>query len=89
MCQSLLAVETKRLETAVTQHLEHLGVFLAFFFEDQFALFVVVLVLAAAPVFASLVFTMLVERRRRADSGWGWLLHSYLSLILGHVECGL
>jgi hypothetical protein len=32
-----------------------LGVFLAFFFEGEFALFVVILVLAATTIFASLV----------------------------------
>lgn len=55
MCQSLFAVETECFQTAVTQHLEHLGIFLPFFFEGEFALFVVVLVFAATPVFTTLI----------------------------------
>jgi hypothetical protein len=31
--ESLLAVKAERFEAAVTEHLDHLGVFLAFFFE--------------------------------------------------------
>lgn len=54
MSQSLLAVETEGLETAVAEHLQHLGVFLTLFFECELALFIVVFVLAATPVFAAL-----------------------------------
>ncbi len=54
MCQSLLAIETECFEAAVTQHFKDLGVFLTFFLEGELAFFVVVLILAATPVFATL-----------------------------------
>jgi hypothetical protein len=49
------AVEALGLQTTVSEHLDDLGVFLAFLFEDEFALFVVVLVLTPTSVFTSLV----------------------------------
>ena len=49
------AVEALGFQTTVSEHLDDLGVFLAFFFEDEFALFVVVLVLTPTSVFTSLV----------------------------------
>ena len=52
--EALLAVEAERLEAAIAEHLEHLRVLLALFLERQLALFVVVFVLAATPVFTSL-----------------------------------
>jgi hypothetical protein len=61
MCQSFLAVKAKGLEPAVTEHLEDLGILLTFFFEGQFALFVVIFVLAAATIFASLEKWVSVE----------------------------
>jgi hypothetical protein len=57
MGEALLAVEAERFEAAVAEHLEDLGIFLAFFFEGQLALLVVVFVLATTPVFTSLVRT--------------------------------
>ena len=49
------AVEALGFQTTVSEHLDDLGVFLAFLFEDEFALFVVVLVLTPTSVFTSLV----------------------------------
>jgi hypothetical protein len=54
MCEAALAVEALGFEAAVSEHLDDLGVFLAFLLEDEFALLVVVLVLAAAPILAAL-----------------------------------
>jgi hypothetical protein len=56
--QSLFAIEAEGFESTVTQHLEHLGVFLTFFFEGEFALLVVVFVFASTPIFTTL------EKRR-------------------------
>jgi hypothetical protein len=50
VCQPLLAIEAESLETAVTQHLHDLGVFLSFLLERELTLFVVVLVLSPPPV---------------------------------------
>jgi hypothetical protein len=55
MREAARAVETLGFETAVTKHLHDLGVFLAFLFEDEFALFVVVFVLAPTSVLAALL----------------------------------
>ena len=52
--ETLFAIEAEGLETSVTQHLDDLGVFLAFLFEGQLAFFVVVLVLATTTVFTAL-----------------------------------
>jgi hypothetical protein len=49
------AVEALRFQAAVAQHLDDLGVLLAFFLEDELALFVVVLVLSTAPVLTTLL----------------------------------
>ena len=54
MCQPLLTVEAHCLETAVSQHLRHLGIFLTIFAEDELALVVVVLVLSTSPVLSTL-----------------------------------
>ena len=62
--EAFFAVEAEGFQAAVAQHFEHLGVFLPFFLEGQFALFVVVFVFAAASIFASLFFGRLV-------GGWG------------------
>jgi hypothetical protein len=69
MCQSLLAVEAEGFQTAVAKHFDDLGVFLTFFFEGQLALFVVVFVFAAAPVFASLGRKG-VSKGGRGERGW-------------------
>lgn len=52
--QPLLAVKALRLQPAVAQHLYYLCVFLAILLEDQLALVVVVLVLAATTILAAL-----------------------------------
>jgi hypothetical protein len=54
MCEAAGAVEALGFETAVSEHLDDLGVFLAFFFEDKLALFVVVFVLTTTSVLATL-----------------------------------
>lgn len=68
VCQSLLAVEAHGLETAVAQHLDDLRVFLTLLLEDQFALLVVVLVLAATAILTTLLglvsLLFFVERLR-------------------------
>lgn len=54
VCQTLLTVEAKSLQTAVTQHLHDLRILLAFLLEDEFALLVVVLVLTTSAVLTAL-----------------------------------
>jgi hypothetical protein len=87
MRQPLLAVETQRFESAVAQHLQHLGVFLPFFFEGELALFVVIFVLAATAVFTTLDKFVLVVWRAGKEDSVGERVCAYLSLVLGHVEC--
>jgi hypothetical protein len=58
MCEAARAVEALSFETAVAEHLDYLGVFLAFLFEDEFALLVVVFVLASASVLTALLFVL-------------------------------
>jgi hypothetical protein len=48
------AVEALGFQAAVTQHLDYLSVFLTLLFEDEFALFVVVLVLTPTSVLTTL-----------------------------------
>ena len=55
MREAACTVETLGFEASVSEHLDDLGVFLAFFFEDEFALFVVVFVLAPTSVLAALL----------------------------------
>jgi hypothetical protein len=54
MGEAARAVEALGFQAPVTQHLDDLGVFLALLFEDEFALFVVVLVLTPTSVLATL-----------------------------------
>ena len=53
--KTLLAIEALRLETAVTKHLDDLGILLAVFTEDELALVIVVLVLSTSPVLSTLL----------------------------------
>lgn len=48
------AIEALSLQAAISQHLQHLRILLALFFESKLALLVVVLVLAPASVLATL-----------------------------------
>ena len=52
--QSLLAIEALGFQTTVSKHLDHLGIFLAVFLEDELSFVIIVLVLATSPVFSSL-----------------------------------
>lgn len=52
--QTLLAIEAQGLQTAVTQHLHDLRIFLTFFLEGEFTLLVVVFVLATTSVLTTL-----------------------------------
>jgi hypothetical protein len=54
MGETASAVEALGFQTAVSEHLDYLGIFLTFLFEDEFTLFVVVLVLTPTSVFTSL-----------------------------------
>jgi len=58
MCKTTSAVETLGFQTSVSEHLDDLGVFLAFLLEDEFALFIVVLVLTPTSVLASLYYVL-------------------------------
>ena len=58
MRETTSAVETLGFQTSVSEHLNDLGVFLAFLFEDEFALFIVVLVLTPTSVLASLYYVL-------------------------------
>lgn len=51
--------------------------------EDEFALFVIVLVLSSTSVLASLVCSV----RDNCKITWGGTTSAYLSLILRHIEC--
>jgi hypothetical protein len=55
MCEAARAVEALGLETAVSEHLDDLGVFLALLLEDELPLLVVVLVLTPTPVLTTLL----------------------------------
>ena len=48
-------VKALSFQATVSEHLDDLGVFLAFLLEDKFALLIVVLVLTPTSVFTSLV----------------------------------
>ena len=54
MRQSLFAIEAHGLQAAVAKHLHHLCILLTIFLEDEFAFFIVVLILSAPPVLATL-----------------------------------
>lgn len=54
MGKAARAVEALCLQTAVSKHLDHLGVFLALLLEDELALLVVVLVLTPTSVLTTL-----------------------------------
>jgi hypothetical protein len=54
MGETARAVEALCLQTAVAEHLDDLGIFLALLLEDEFALLVVVLVLTTASILAAL-----------------------------------
>ena len=55
MSQSLLAIETLRLQPPIAQHLYYLSIFLAVLPEDQLALVTIVLVLSTSAIFTSLI----------------------------------
>ena len=54
MCQTLLAVEAQRFQSAITKHLDNLRVLLAVLTEDELSFVIVVLVLSTSPVLSSL-----------------------------------
>jgi hypothetical protein len=58
MGQSCGTVKALGLETSVSEHLDYLGILLAFLLEDELALLVVVLVLSSSPVFTALWYTV-------------------------------
>lgn len=68
--QSLLAVKALRLQAAVAQHLDHLGILLALLLEDELALLVVVFVLAATAVLSTL---LLCKVRGQLLHGGEWM----------------
>ena len=64
MRQTLLAVEALSFKTAVSQHLDDLGVLLSVLTENELALVVIVLVLSTSPVLT----TLFVRRFRGATT---------------------
>jgi len=58
VCEALFAVEAESFETAVAEHFDDLRVFLAFLFEGQFALLVVILVLSTTSIFTTFSFVL-------------------------------
>jgi len=99
MSQSFLAIEAKGFKATIAEHLEDLCVFLTFFFEGEFTLLVIVLVLSTTPVLSSLyniksvyattsTFASLPEsfETRLAQRGADEMNTTNLSLILRHFE---
>ncbi len=84
------AVEALGLQTAVAEHLDDLGVFLAFLLEDELALLVVILVLTPTSILATL-HNNISSGWRQTERGGVLPLHdrnvhsTHLSLILRHI----
>ena len=67
VCQSLFAIKAEGFQSAISEHLDDLGVFLTFFFEGEFSLFVVILVLASTAILTTLYYKCVSEPSKQLE----------------------